>query len=111
MSIKFGKLTVGCYIWTTARRKMGNTAMGTTVTVGIRVVSIDTEKRTFVGEHHGDKRHYRERDLTKYTLEKPLLVYGFCDKARKATKEEKKLWLEGKLEANTNRPSPVKGSE
>lgn len=110
MSIKFEKLTVGCYIWTTYRKKMGNTTLRTVVAIGIQVVSIDQEKRTLVGARQRYRRTYREQELPKYSLEKPLLVYGrlLYNQARKATKEEKKLWLEGKLGARTNRPNPKK---
>ncbi len=103
MSVKFDKLEVGDILWHTTTYKMGNTSITSTEAISGVVTEINEVARTIkIGGHGGYT--IPEARLKGYSLAKPLIVYGAMGSGRKATKEEKQLWQEGKLSKRTNPP-------
>jgi hypothetical protein len=66
------KLQPDQIVWEIRRQKMGNTSVSRNAKYGIRIVSVDLEKRTVTASWNGNPpRVYRERDIAKWKVKEP----------------------------------------
>lgn len=82
-------LKPGQVLYTISRRKMGNTTISTTVVHPVEVVRVAEDGRSVVAVWNSNReRTYYERDVTKWRVQRPLLIRQGVGSYRLATKAE-----------------------
>jgi hypothetical protein len=88
--MKFESLKPEMIVWDVARRKMGNTTRSTVSVWMVKIISVDSTRRTVVASWNGNREStYSERIVKRWRKEKPMLIStGMSGARRLATREE-----------------------
>ncbi len=87
--MKISKLTVGQVLYGTQRRKMGNTTISTTAVFPIKVTEIDPEGNWVKASwNFNSPRKFRQNEVNRWKVKKPILTTYAFGHARLATKAE-----------------------
>ena len=101
--MKFEKIKPGMTLYDVHSYRMGNTTLKTMGCWTVRVISVDTEKRTAVVSWNGNRETtYYENALTKLKESKPIMVRNIMGSYRLQTAEEKKAAKLAEMAKQTN---------
>lgn len=86
---KIDRLKPGQVLYSVSSGRMGNTAMRTMRVHSVVIVSIDLEKRTVVARWNSNPATtFTERSVSKWRVNKPMMVGSGIGAKRLATREE-----------------------
>lgn len=88
--MKLERLKPGMIVYDVQRVRMGNTKLRSTCVYGVRVISVDAERKVVTASWNGNiAREFWAATWSKWRLKKPKLVdTGFCGQKRLARKGE-----------------------
>lgn len=100
--MKFEKIKPGMTLYDVHSHRMGNTTMTTIGVWKIQVISVDAEKKTFLGSWNSNApQTFHSWEISKLKDKEPLLVRGSFGSYRRPTREERKQMLAARTSSAT----------